>query len=48
MPGIGTGFDENIKLKLEDFLKSCYNGLRIAVSNGLNPKKGIEKEFTEI
>ena len=48
MPGIGTGFDEAIKRKLFAFMRACYKGLCDQVAKGLDPKVGIQREFTEI
>jgi len=48
MPGFGTGFNEKIKTRLFSFLGACYEGLQEEVASGLDPKVGINREFTEI
>jgi len=48
MPGIGTGFNEKITSRLFGLLEACYEGLEKEVEKGLDPKVGIDREFTEI
>jgi len=48
MPGLGTGFNAKIKSNLFSFLSSCYEGMQEQVDKELDPKEGINREFTEI